>query len=161
MKKGQNKESLFLPSFFSVRGRAGLLHLEELHVENQRLVRADVATGTAGAVGEFGGDVEAELGAFLHELHAFGPAGDDAIEGELDGFLAAVAAVENGAVDQRAFVVDLDGVGGLRALAGAFGDHLVLEAGGRDGHAFLFGVVFEEFFTFGECDVGHGMCGGG
>lgn len=130
----------------------GSLHLEQLHVEDQRLVRADVATGATGAVGEFGGDVEAEFATFLHELHALGPAGDDAVQRELDGFFPAVAAVKDGAVDQGAFVVDFDGVSGFRALAGAFGDDFVLETAGGHGDAFFLGVVFEEFFTFGECD---------
>ncbi len=47
------------------------------------------------------------------------------------------------------------GVGCLGALACARGDDFVLEATGGDDDAFFFGVVFEEFFTFGESNVGH------
>ena len=99
------------------------------------------------------GDEEAELRAFLHDLHALRPAGDDTVQRELNGLTALVAAVENLTVDQRALVMNFHRVGGLRAFAGALGDDFVLKTAGGDLHAFFLGVVFEELFSFGECDV--------
>jgi hypothetical protein len=141
----------------------GLLYFEELDFEDEGFVRADVAACAAGAVGELGRDEETELGTFGHELDAFGPAGDDAVEGELDGLLALVGAVELRATDEGAGVVHKHGIGGLGALAGAGGENLVLEAAGGSDDAFLGGVVLEEFFTFGESNVrrGNGMSEGG
>ena len=71
-----------------------LLHLDQLYDEDQRLIRADVATCTTGTVGKLGRDEEAELGALFHELHAFCPASDDAVQGELDGLFPLIRAVK-------------------------------------------------------------------
>ena len=44
---------------------------------------------------------------YLHELHAFGPPLDDAVEGEADGAPTHDAGVEHGPVDQGPVVVHL------------------------------------------------------
>ena len=100
------------------------------------------------AIAEVVGDVEDVLGAFVHKLQAFGPARDDGVQRELGGFAAVDAAVELGAVDEGAGIVDADTVGGFGFLAIAFLDNLVLEAalGGVDG--LVEGVLLEEFLTF-------------
>ena len=132
-----------------------LPHLDQLHIEDQGLVGADVAAGTARAVGEFGGDKKTVFGPFLHELNAFGPAGDHLVQREFDGLFAAIRAVKDGAVDEGAFIVDFNGIGGFGAFARAGREDLILKAAGGDDDAFFLGVVREEFFTFGECDVRH------
>ena len=64
-------------------------------------------------------------------MHAFGPALDDAVERELRRFVALVGAVEYRAVDQGAFVLNLDGIGRGRGRAGTRGQFLVDQAGSR------------------------------
>ena len=51
--------------------------LDELDLEDEGGVGRNVGAGAALAVGEVPGDEEAEDGALLHELHPFGPPGDD------------------------------------------------------------------------------------
>ena len=65
------------------------------------------------------GQVELRLLADLHLLHALGPALDDAAERERRRLTALARAVEHGAVDQRAGVVDLHRSVGRRGRAGA------------------------------------------
>jgi len=78
----------------------------EFDVEDEGGVGRDVGTGAAGSVAELRRNVETILGAGGHELEAFGPAGDDAVEREGNRFFALIARVENGAVGEAAFVVD-------------------------------------------------------
>ena len=98
-------------------------------------------------VSEVVGDEEAVFAAFLHELQSFGPSGDDAVEREGGGFAALYAAVEEGAVDEHAFVVAFHLVGGFRASSVALSDDLVLQSalGGDD--AFFLGIVGEVAFA--------------
>ena len=77
----------------------------------------------------------------MQRLH---PARDDARDGEADGLAAIHRAVEDRAVNQRAVVVHLDLVRGLRHRAGPRLEDLVLEAGSRGLHAFLLRVGREE-----------------
>src|SRR4051812_42994683 len=65
-------------SALSAKPRA-LLHLQQLDLKEERLVRPDVSTGTAFAVREGGGDIEHPLRTFLHELQRLGPSFDDPI----------------------------------------------------------------------------------
>ncbi len=73
-----------------------------------------------------------------------GPALNHLVQLEGGGFATLDGAVEQGAVGEAAFVVDLDLVGRLRlgALAGA--QHFVLQAGSGGGDAGLLGIVGEE-----------------
>src|SRR5258708_1295216 len=80
------------------------------------------------AVRDAGGADELRLAADLHPLHAFGPAGDHAVEGELSGLVALVGAIELGAVGEGAAVVDLDLVGGLGIRPGPGPQLLLAEA---------------------------------
>src|SRR5581483_11061669 len=88
------------------------------------------------------------LGAGLHQFQRLGPALDDGA-GHLGGEGLAVlgAAVELGAVEERATVIDGDGVLGLGAVTAAFGDDLVLEAAGEGDDAGLVLVIGHERFA--------------
>jgi hypothetical protein len=120
---------------------------------------ASLIAALSGTIGEAGGNEETELGTFAHQLHAFRPARDDAVQREVDGLIALVGAVKLRAAEERAAVVNAHGVGGLGALACSGGQNEVLQtAGGRD-DAFFFAVFFEKLFTFGECDIRHEMWG--
>ena len=93
------------------------------------------ATGVF-AIGEVGGDPEAALFASDHELEAFGPSFDDAVEGEADRFAARDGAVEEFAVGGPAGIVDGDFVGAAGLFgAGSGGEDFGGEAGGG-----LFGI---------------------
>ena len=60
-----------------------LLHdAEQLDLEDERLVRADVAAGTVLTVGEVGRDEDFPFGADGHELQRLGPAFDDFLHAE-------------------------------------------------------------------------------
>jgi len=92
------------------------------------------------------GDVEPPPVADFHFLQGFGPAGNDAVDGELGGVLV-VGAVEDLAVEKHAGVVNADDVGGLRRFAGSgFGDE-VLQAGFGGLDALLGFVRGEEFLA--------------
>eukprot|EP01035_Chromulina_nebulosa_P035560 gene35560-47817_t len=106
----------------------------QLDFEVERGVRRDHAAGAARAVGDRRRAGQLGLAARLHLLHAFGPAGNHAVERELGGFAALVGAVELLAgVGEGAAVVHLDHVGGRGRGAGAFLERLVDQAAGR-GH---------------------------
>ena len=132
-----------------------LLNFEKLDVENQRRIGRNHPTRTTRSVGQVRRDEEFDLATFLHELDTLGPARDDAIEGEGNGLVALVGAVELLTIDGGATVVDKDGVGGLGALSVTFGDDLVLEAAGGGVDAGLGGVLFEVGLT--EFEIG-GLC---
>ena len=105
------------------------------------------------AVGEFGRDVEGGFAAFFQELDAFGPAGDDLADGEGDR-TAGFAAVEDGTVNQAAFVFDNDDVVFFRLFAVTFFGDFVLQAGSSGFHTFFSGVFFEERFAFFQVGFG-------
>ena len=136
----------------------GLFHFQEFNLEDEALVGADGGR-SVGAVGQFGGDIEYVGGAGFHELQALCPAFDDLVEPEGGGLVAAVGAVEDGAVDEFAFVVDGDGVGGLGVVAVAFGDDFVLQSALGDLDAVAAFVLFQEAdFIGGVGDGGaHGL----
>ena len=106
---------------------------QQLDLEVQRGVGRDHAARAALAVGNGGWAGQLGLATGLHALYALGPAGDHAVEGKLGGLAALVGAVELLAVEQGAFVMDLDGIGGLGRLARAFLDRFKHHAAGR-GH---------------------------
>ena len=83
------------------------------------------------AVAERGRDVEFDFAALGHLLDALGPAGDHLVELELGGLVALDGAVEDFAVEQRAGVVDLHGVRGLRCRAFALLHDFVVQAAGQ------------------------------
>lgn len=63
---------------------------DEFDVEDECCVGRDGLSCAAFAVSEVVGDEEAVLRTGGHELYAFSPAGDDAVEGEHGRFAAAV-----------------------------------------------------------------------
>ena len=134
--------------FEMLRKLVSLQHFNKLDGEDEGGIGRDVGAGATLTIGEVVGDVELEDGAFLHELHTFGPAGDDLAQAELGGLVAAVAGVEDGAVDESALIVAAHGVAGFGLTAGAFLDDLILEAAGGDGDAGALGVLFEESLAF-------------
>ena len=113
-----------------VRCQCSAAHRDQLHLEIQRGVgrnhttRATLAIGNARWAGQLG------LAAGLHALHAFGPAGDHAVQRKLGGLATLVRAVELLAIEQGTFVMDLDGIGGLGRLARAFLDRFKHQAAG-------------------------------
>src|SRR5688500_12374475 len=64
------------------RGRGASLDGEHLDIEHQRRTRADIRRRATVAVGDRGRAYQSALAADLHQLHAFGPAGDDAVQRE-------------------------------------------------------------------------------
>ena len=87
--------------------------LQQVDLENEGLIWPDETACSAWAVGEVRRDKELDFSTLLEELEPLGPAGDDAIEGKLDWLIVLVGTVELGAVDERAAVVHLHGIGGL------------------------------------------------
>src|SRR6185437_15273677 len=135
--------------------------LQQFDLENQGCAAGDGRGMTLIAVGEIGWADQAGFAADFHQLNAFGPAGDDAVEREGRGFVALVRTIELGAVDQGAAIVDLDRIGRGGRRAGAWGQFFVNEAGcGLDCAGFLgcFGEVSRGgvFFTLRhDCGAGH------
>ena len=147
-----------------------LLEFEELDIKDEHAA-GSTATGVF-AVSEVGGDPEAAFFAGDHELKAFGPAFDDAVERETDGFAAGDGAVEKFAVGGPAGVVDghFVGAAGLFA-AGSGGEDFGGEAGrglfgiggngGYVGGSFWFAHVAGNFGEDGrECNSKGGKGGG-
>jgi hypothetical protein len=134
--------------FEMLRKMVFLQHVDEFDGEDEGGVGWDVGAGTALSIGEVVGDVELEDGAFFHKLHTFGPAGDDLTQAELGGHTAAVAGVEDGAVDEGAIIVAAYGVAGFGLSAGALLYDLVLEAAGGGGDFGAQLVAVEESFAF-------------
>ncbi len=64
-------------------------------------------SGTALPISELVRDEEFVLRADRHELESFGPTFDNAIEGEGDRLASFVGAIEDGAVDECTFIVNL------------------------------------------------------
>ena len=95
------------------------------------------------------GQVELILGAFAHELQAFGPALDNLIEAEFDGLSALVGTVKNPAVREGSLVVAVHLVRSLGFAAAAFLDYFVHEAAARGFHLGVFGHLGQEFLSLG------------
>src|ERR1700678_4548302 len=93
-------------------GRRGR-DVQELDLEDEHRARRDAGAPVV-AVAELRGNEEHDLPALADLLHALGPPGDDAVERDLERLAGAVGAVEDGAVDERPRVVDLDRVRRLR-----------------------------------------------
>lgn len=127
----------------------GFADFNQLHVEYQSGIRTDFsAWHDLVAVGEFGRNVEGGFATFFQELDAFGPAGDDLADGEGNRTTVGFAAVEDGTVNQAAFVFDNDDVVFFRLFAVTFFGDFVLQAGSSGFHTFFSGVFFEERFAF-------------
>ena len=120
------------------------MNLQEVYVEDEGGVGADV-TGTTLAVSQVGRDHEGDLAAFAHELHAFRPAFDNAVEREGDAFVL----VEFLTVDEGAAVVHFHGVavaGGTNLAAGIGNE--VNDTGGGGVCAVLGVELLAELVTF-------------
>src|SRR3989344_2498957 len=76
---------------------------DEFDLEVERGIGWDHATGSPGAVSDGGRAGQLGLATRLHALHAFGPAGDHAVERERRRLAALVGAVELLAVQKHAF----------------------------------------------------------
>src|SRR5262249_35450632 len=114
---------------------ASLADPEQFHLEHERGIGRNDASGAARAVAERGRDGELARAADLHALHALVPALDDvaAAEREYERVAAVLARIELRAVGEPAGVVDLDALtgGGERSVA----DYDVIddETGGAGG----------------------------
>src|SRR5581483_6230185 len=102
------------------RRAASIIHslddLEQLHLEDQGRPRPDAAPGAPVPVCQLGRADQPALPADLHLLQPLGPARDHLVQREHRRLTALDRAVEDGPVDERAVVVDLDPVGRLRRL---------------------------------------------
>src|SRR4051794_28373304 len=98
-----------------------LLHdIKQFDVENERGEGWNGAAFRAlGAIGEVRGNVDPPLVADLHLLQGFGPARNDAVDGNLRRLLAQ-RAVEALAVQEHTVVMDTDDVGDFGRAAGTF-----------------------------------------
>src|SRR5690606_12697382 len=76
---------------------------EQLNVENESAGGRTLRRALA--VSQFRGNPQTALFAFHHELHAFGPAGDDLVQREHDGLVADDRAIEEFAVSGPTGVV--------------------------------------------------------
>jgi hypothetical protein len=127
--------------------------VEQFDFEHQHLVRTDRRRRLL-AIGQLRRDPELELGTDRHQLQALGPARDHALQRHHRRLATIVGAVEGLAVQQGALVVHLDAVGGggLRALA--FGQDLVLQAGGGGHHARLLAVLGQRLLALLQVRLG-------
>ena len=109
----------------STSGSSGTRARYSLTISSSSTSKTSVGAGldegrrAAVAVGEVGRADEPALAADLHQLHALGPALDDAVQRKRRRLAALDRAVEHRAVGQRAVVVHLHLVGRLRRRAGA------------------------------------------
>ena len=77
-------------NFATLKLLASAFDADEFDVEDECCVGRNGLSCAAFAVSEVVGNEEAVLRASGHELYAFGPAGDDTVEGEYGRFAAAV-----------------------------------------------------------------------
>ena len=123
--------------------------INQFHLENQHAVAGNLRATTAGTVSEIARNPGGDLLTHLHELEHFGPAGDYGADGELQRFATVNGAVELGAVQESAGVMDLHHVGIGRSHASTFGNHLVLESTFGSHHTFGSLVLGQEGFALG------------
>ena len=86
-------------------------------------------TGSALTVTEVVRDVQFVFRTNRHQLKTFGPTLDDTIERELDGFATLVTAIEDRTIDERSFIVYLDGLLCGRFWTFTFYQYFVLQTG--------------------------------
>ncbi len=153
-------------------GRWGLFteNRDEFDIEDEGGFGGDAGSASF-AVGEGVGDDEFSFAAHFHGADAFGPAGDDAVEGEGGGGTAIDGAIEFCAVVEPAGIVD-GNAGGRTFWGGAItDDHIVVfESGGgfgpvagdgfagESGHGYFLGDVAE--LTGGDFDLVEALGGG-
>src|SRR5690606_4955836 len=77
------------------RRRASSEDVEQFHIKNQGGVGRDTGTCAALTIGQVVGNVETPLGTHWHELQGFGPTGNHAIHGKVDGLAAIVRSEEH------------------------------------------------------------------
>ena len=124
-----------------------LYHLDELYIEDECRIRRNAAAGTALSVCQTVGNEEAVFCPFAHELYALCPSGDDAVEGECGALSALVGGVEDGAVDESAFVVAFHAVGGFGLAQCTLAQDGILQSAGQDHDAVFLGVFGQEGFA--------------
>src|SRR6516162_8028474 len=124
----------------SGRSRRFRLDGEQLNLEYKRGIRTDRGAGLARAVGQVRRNKELPLGSHRHQWQRFGPTLDDSAHWQTRGLAALVRAVEFRAVDERAAIVDRDGVSRRRLWPRALLENLVLQAA-REGDNTIFDFV--------------------
>ncbi len=109
-----------------------LLHIHQLHVEDQGCVGRNYPRITLGSVGQVWRNAQLALATYLHAGDTFVPALDDlaGAQHELKRFAGPDRAVELLAVGEPAGVIDFDVLSGLRDRTGANLDVPVFEAAG-------------------------------
>ena len=132
--------------------------LQKFYFKNQRLIWSNGTAGTVGSVGEVRRDEELDFSAFFDELNTLGPAGDHAIQREFNRLVPFVGAVKFLPVEQRAAIIDQDGVGGLRGFSGSRFEDLVLKSAGGLFDAGFGCVLCKEGLALFECGLCHGWC---
>mmetsp|Transcript_16188 Transcript_16188/g.47855 ORF Transcript_16188/g.47855 Transcript_16188/m.47855 type:complete len:235 (+) Transcript_16188:1738-2442(+) len=81
------------------------LDLDDLHLKDEDVAALDLGRGPAVAIAELRWDVHLPLVSFDHQLHCFGPALDHLVWRKGGGGAPLVRRIEDGAVNQLAFVV--------------------------------------------------------
>lgn len=138
--------------FWHLRGG---LDGEQFNVEDEHPSRS--AAHRIVTVGEFGWDPEATLFSFDHELHAFRPTGNDAVERETGWRATFVGAIEKFAIGRPTAVMHLHGIRSDGFFcSGAFFEHFGRETGCGGDYIGGRGIYISWGGEFG----GHGFCGG-
>ena len=115
-----------MPNYLLIVSRRAQ-NLKELQRKDEDGAAGNLSTSTAIAVTKLRGNVKLPLAALLHELHGLGPSLDHLVRGEGQGLSALVAAVELGAVNERAGIVARTRGADLGRLAGPRRDLLVAQ----------------------------------
>src|SRR5580700_4998296 len=121
---------------------------EQLDFKNESGPRPNVGARAAVSISQIGWNEELPLRTDRHKLKRLGPSFDHSSDGERGRLPTLVAAVELGAVDQRAAIVADHGIarGGLRPCA--CGHDLVLQPAGQCDYAFFTFVSGEKSVAF-------------
>ena len=144
--------------------RDRLFKFQQMNVKNQNLVGADGSLASAFFISQLRGDVESPVSAWFHQLQSFCPAGDDARDLKVNGFvgclwsLTIVGTIEHFAAGQSAFVMCKYTVCGLGRSSFSGLDDFVLQATLRRPDALAFCILCKELLTFLEVDLSrHGL----
>src|SRR6266576_3956083 len=125
---------------------------EQLNLEHESGIRTDRGARLARTVSQVRRNKELPLGSHGHQQQRFGPTLDDSANRKTRRLAALVRAVELRAVDERAAIVDGDGVSCCRLCSRALLENFVLQAA-REGDYAIFGFVGGEegvaFFLVG------------
>lgn len=127
-------------------GDVWLFNGYQFHIEHQSAERNNVGTRLSVPITKVWMDEKSELAANGHQLQSFRPAFDNHVQRKSSSLSSFDTAVENGPVDQLAFVVALHFIerSGLVAVSRSY--HFVLEPTFQRCHPFPLAVFGQEIF---------------